>query len=88
MTATATPPEQLTMLDAIDRAIASAQLQDDLVHRRDLPLAAIGGPERLLYRLVEQGLPETALPAAAGLVLRLEQQAIDQRRDDRDRQPA
>ena len=82
--------EQLNLLDLIDQAIESAELdqaiesadlRDDLVHRRDLPLERIGGCERLLFRLVREGLPAKALRGAAGLVLLLEQEALDQRED-------
>ena len=70
---------QLDFADLIDRVIASAELQADLVDRRDLPLAAESGPERLLIKLVRRGLPESALRPAASLVVTLEQQALDQR---------
>ena len=85
--------EQLSLDDLINEVIVELadrepELRDDLVHHRDLPLAAIGGPERLLFRLVKEGLPETALRGAAALVVALEQQALDQRRDARDHLPA
>ena len=74
-----TMPAQLDFADLIDRVVASAELQADLIHRRDLPLAAIGGCERLLFQLVTKGLPENALRGAAALVVALEQQALDQK---------
>ena len=76
---TVVAPEQLTLDDLIDRAIASSQLQDQLVHRRDLPKLEVGGCERLLTRLVRLGLPENALRSAAHLVVALEQAAVDQK---------
>ena len=74
-----TMPAQLDFADLIDRVVASAELQADLIHRRDLPLAAIGGCERLLFQLAREGLPENALRGAAALVVALEQQALDQK---------
>ena len=70
---------QLDMNDLIDRIVASAELRDDLIDRRSLPPASESGPERLLRKLVLGGLPETALHRAAGLVVTLEQQALDQK---------
>lgn len=80
--------EQLNMDDLIAASIARAQLQGGLIHRRDLPLAEVGACERLLRDLVRRGLHPDGLTAAAALVLRLETEAIDQRRDDRDHLPA
>lgn len=93
MTATATPPEQLSLFDLIEEMIVELEnhepgLRDGLVHHRDLPLAAIGGCERLLFRLVREGLPEVALRGAAGLVLLLEHEALNQRRENDDHVPA
>jgi hypothetical protein len=73
-------PGQLDMLDMIDRAIVSAELQAGLVDRRKLPEASISGPERLLLKLVKRGLAEHALRPAAAVVLELERQATHQRK--------
>ena len=74
---------QLDMGALIDKVIASAELQADLIDRRKLPPALESGPERLLRKLVLRGLPETALKAGAGLALELERQAVavNQRKD-------
>ena len=84
---------QLTLDDLINGVIVELadrepELRDDLIHRRDLPLAAIGGPERLLFRLVQEGLNENALRGAAGLVIQLEHEALSQRRGAHDQLPA
>jgi hypothetical protein len=66
---------QLSLLDLLDESGLAATLVD---HRR-MPVGPSAGPARLLRRLVRLGLAEEALPAAAGLVLALNERHEEDR---------
>jgi hypothetical protein len=70
MTTTTGRPDQLTLDDELVRLIEQRALQDRLTSTSDLP--ARDGACRLLRRLVQRGLSEPAVPAAAALVLALD----------------